>query len=136
MKEKIPKFHGKGAHGSTSPSTSYKTFYFSLLISIFFRFVPKNFSIVGGPTECRYGLFDFEYMHRCQGTSDSSRKEKLFLLSWCPETAKIKQKMLYASSYDSLKKALVGVQKYIQATDLSEASREYVEEKLRQNDRI
>lgn len=36
MKEKRTKFHGKGAHGSTSPSTSYKTFYFSLLISIFF----------------------------------------------------------------------------------------------------
>jgi cofilin len=91
--------------------------------------------IAGGELECRYGVFDFEYMHRCQGTTESSRKEKLFMVLWCPETAKIKQKMLYASSFDALKKALVGIQKYIQATDLSEVSRDFVEEKLRQNDR-
>ena len=104
----------------------------------------------------RYGLFDFEYMHQCQGTTESSKKQKLFLMSWCPDTAKVrrmpffqssnilttadsllqvKKKMLYSSSFDALKKALVGVQKYIQATDLSEASRESVEEKLRATDR-
>ncbi|KAH8237119.1 hypothetical protein KR038_004615 [Drosophila bunnanda] len=88
-----------------------------------------------GPGECRYGLFDFEYMHQCQGTSESSKKQKLFLMSWCPDTAKVKKKMLYSSSFDALKKSLVGVQKYIQATDLSEASREAVEEKLRATDR-
>lgn len=38
---------------------------------------------------CRYGLFDFEYMHQCQGTSESSKKQKLFLMSWCPDTAKV-----------------------------------------------
>lgn len=36
----------------------------------------------GGSGECRYGLFDFEYMHQCQGTSESSKKQKLFLMSW------------------------------------------------------
>ena len=36
-----------------------------------------------------YGLFDFEYMHQCQGTSESSKKQKLFLMSWCPDTAKV-----------------------------------------------
>lgn len=81
-------------------------------------------------------------------------------MSWCPDTAKVslvlyiqkiritilktkflfpcvqvKKKMLYSSSFDALKKSLVGVQKYIQATDLSEASREAVEEKLRATDR-
>lgn len=43
--------------------------------------------------------------------------------------------MLYSSSFDALKKSLVGVQKYIQATDLSEASQDAVEEKLRATDR-
>lgn len=38
----------------------------------------------------RYGLFDFEYMHQCQGTSESSKKQKLFLMSWCPDTAKVR----------------------------------------------
>jgi len=89
----------------------------------------------GGEDECRYGLFDFEYMHQCQGTSESSKKQKLFLMSWCPETARVKKKMLYSSSFEALKKSLVGVQKYIQATDLSEASQEAVEEKLRSTDR-
>lgn len=25
-----------------------------------------------GPDQCRYGLYDFEYEHQCQGTSDVS----------------------------------------------------------------
>ena len=89
----------------------------------------------GGESECRYGLFDFEYDHQCQGTTETSKKQKLFLMSWCPDTARIKKKMLYSSSFDALKKALVGVHKYIQATDASEASRDSVEEKLRSTDR-
>lgn len=67
-----------------------------------------------GPEDCRYGLYDFEYDHQCQGTSEKTRKEKLLLMSWCPDTARIKKKMLYSSSFDALKKCLVGVQKYIQ----------------------
>jgi len=89
-----------------------------------------------GPEDCRYGLFDFEYMHQCEGTNEKTKKEKLLLMSWCPDTAKIKKKMLYSSSFDALKKCLVGVQKYIQATDESEASAEAVEEKLRSTDRV
>lgn len=88
-----------------------------------------------GPQECRYGLFDFEYTHQCQGTSESSKKQKLFLLCWCPDTAKVKKKMVYSSSYDALKKSLVGVHKAFQATDHSEASQEVIEEKLRSTDR-
>ena len=64
----------------------------------------------------RYGVFDFEYTHQCQGTTEASKKEKLFLVSWCPDSAKIKKKMLYSSSFDALKKCLVGVQKYIQVS--------------------
>ena len=67
-----------------------------------------------GPEDCRYGLFDFEYSHQCEGTTEKSKKEKLLLMSWCPDTAKIKKKMLYSSSFDALKKCLVGIQKYIQ----------------------
>jgi len=69
-----------------------------------------------GDEDCRYGLFDFEYTHQCQGTTEASKKEKLFLMSWCPDSAKIKKKMLYSSSFDALKKCLVGVQKYIQVS--------------------
>ena len=70
-----------------------------------------------GPEDCRYGLFDFEYHHQCEGTTEKTKKEKLLLMSWCPDTAKIKKKMLYSSSFDALKKCLVGVQKYIQVME-------------------
>lgn len=49
----------------------------------------------------------------------ASKKQKLFLMLWCPDTAKVKKKMLYSSSFDALKKSLVGVQKYIQVQYLS-----------------
>merc|ERR1712157_340390 len=88
----------------------------------------------GGDGECRYGLYDFEYEHQCQGTTESSKKQKLFLMNWCPDSAK--KKMLYASSFDNLKKALVGVHKFIQATDASEASEGEVEKQLRATDRV
>merc|ERR1712111_184730 len=29
-----------------------------------------------GPEDCRYGLYDFEYEHQCQGTSEVSKKTK------------------------------------------------------------
>ncbi|GAU88327.1 hypothetical protein RvY_01044-2 [Ramazzottius varieornatus] len=88
-----------------------------------------------GPDDCRYGVYDYEYDHQTQGTAATSLKQKLILMSWCPDTAKIKKKMLYSSSFDALKKALVGIAKYVQATDESEASKEAVEEKLRSTDR-
>jgi len=50
--------------------------------------------------------------------SSQGKKEKLFLMSWCPDDAKVKKKMLYSSSFDALKKALVGVAKYIQVNNL------------------
>ena len=76
-----------------------------------------------GESECRYGLYDFEYEHQCQGTTEVSKKQKLFLMSWCPDTARIKKKMLYSSSFDALKKALVGVHKYIQVSIVITQSR-------------
>lgn len=87
-----------------------------------------------GPDQCRYALYDFEYEHTFQGTSDT-KKKKLILMSWCPDTAKIKTKMLYSTSFNYLKQALEGVGKYIQATDMSEASYESVLEKCSSSDR-
>ena len=37
-------------------------------------------------------------------------------MCWCPDTAKIKKKMLYSSSFDALKSALDGIGKYIQVS--------------------
>ena len=90
----------------------------------------------GGDGECRHGLYDFEYEHQCQGTTESSKKQKLFLMNWCPDSAKIKKKMFYTLSYDNLKKSLVWVHKFIQATDSAEASETEVEKQLRSTDRV
>ncbi|OQR78442.1 cofilin/actin-depolymerizing factorisoform 1-like [Tropilaelaps mercedesae] len=83
--------------------------------------------------QCRYCLFDFPAEAPQEGTNEPSKiaLDRLVLMTWCPEGAKVKQKMLYASSYDALKKALVGVYKYVQACDFEELSQEAIEEALK-----
>lgn len=83
-------------------------------------------------TECRYCVFDFPASIHAEGASETGMSvDRLILMSWCPETAKIKQKMLYSSSYDALKKALVGIYKYVQACDYEEASKATIEDCFR-----
>jgi cofilin len=48
-----------------------------------------------------------------------------------PETAKIRSKMLYASSKDAIRKKLVGIAHEIQGTDLSEVAFQTVLERVR-----
>lgn len=104
-------------------------------------------------TDCRYCVFDFPANIPVEGAGEkaSMSVDRLVLMTWfvilsahesvlvltllfvsrCPEGAKIKQKMLYSSSYDALKKALVGVYKYVQACDFEEASQEAIEDAFR-----
>eukprot|EP01087_Luapelamoeba_hula_P001671 TRINITY_DN11402_c0_g1_i1.p1 TRINITY_DN11402_c0_g1~~TRINITY_DN11402_c0_g1_i1.p1 ORF type:complete len:138 (-),score=30.77 TRINITY_DN11402_c0_g1_i1:6-419(-) len=70
--------------------------------------------------DCRYGVFDFEY------EKDGGRRNKIVFVVWCPETSKIKAKMLYTSTKESLKKKLVGIGSELQATDSSEIARSEV----------
>jgi cofilin len=74
--------------------------------------------------DARYAVFDFEY------TFEGAQRNKILFVVWAPDTAKIKQKMLYASSKDSVKKKLVGLGAEIQATDLSEIDKEAVLERV------
>jgi len=62
--------------------------------------------------ECRYGVFDAAFT-----LSDGQNRSKLVFFLWSPENATIKQKMVYTSSKDALRKACVGVAKEIQACD-------------------
>merc|ERR1712029_190612 len=86
-----------------------------------------------GKDLCRYAFYDYEYQFNPQG-GDSVMRSKLFLLNWCPETSAIKNKMLYASSFDSLKRAFEGV-KILQANDFSDVEKDAVEKELRALDR-
>jgi cofilin len=75
-------------------------------------------------TECRWVVYDFEFEKEGAG-----KRSKIVFLSWSPDDAKIKQKMLFASSRDALKRSLNGIAVEIQGTDFSEVAYESVLDK-------
>lgn len=104
--------------------------------------------------DCRYAVYDFEYE---KSPSEGIRNKICFIVWYAkcsqrgiglplstfppsillsfplfrsPDTARVKQKMLYASSKDAIRKKLVGVAAEIQATDGAEISFETIVEKL------
>ncbi|KAG6833446.1 cofilin [Tephrocybe sp. NHM501043] len=70
-------------------------------------------------TECRWAIYDFEFEKEGAG-----RRNKITFISWAPDTAKVKQKMLFASSKDALRTALTGVAVEVQGTEFSEIAYE------------
>ncbi|KZT67260.1 hypothetical protein DAEQUDRAFT_729295 [Daedalea quercina L-15889] len=73
--------------------------------------------------EPRWAVYDFEY-------EKEGKRNKITFVSWSPDDSKIKQKMLFASSKDALRRSLVGVAVEIQATDYSEVAYESVLDKV------
>ncbi|KAK2162447.1 hypothetical protein LSH36_98g01053 [Paralvinella palmiformis] len=65
--------------------------------------------------DCRYYTYDFSFINE-----SGFQREKLCFITWAPDTADIKSKMLIASSKDSLKKALVGISQEVQVSDVDE----------------
>jgi cofilin len=59
----------------------------------------------GEADDCRYGVYDYDYQFNPDG-AESTFKSKIFLMSWCPDSSKIKKKMLYSSSFDTLKRGV------------------------------
>ncbi|KAL7597267.1 hypothetical protein Lser_V15G28754 [Lactuca serriola] len=62
--------------------------------------------------ECRYVVFDFDFM-----TAENVPKSRIFFIAWSPDTARVRSKMIYASSKDRFKRELDGIQIELQATD-------------------
>ncbi|KZT09243.1 actin depolymerizing factor, partial [Laetiporus sulphureus 93-53] len=75
--------------------------------------------------EPRWAIYDFEYEKEGAG-----KRNKITFFSWSPDDSKIKQKMLFASSKDALRRSLVGVAAEIQGTDYSEVAYESVLDKV------
>ena len=71
--------------------------------------------------DCRYALIDKEFT-----TNDGRTTSKLVLVTWAPDTAPVKAKMVYAGSKEALNRAFNGVGIKINATDLSELTEEVV----------
>ncbi|KAL3829131.1 hypothetical protein ACJIZ3_017933 [Penstemon smallii] len=65
--------------------------------------------------ECRYAVFDFDFV-----TEENVQKSRIFFIAWSPDTAKVRSKMIYASSKDRFKRELDGIQVELQATDPTE----------------
>eukprot|EP00986_Skeletonema_menzelii_P016433 scaffold14557_cov133-Skeletonema_menzelii.AAC.5 len=65
--------------------------------------------------DCRYVLIDIDFE-----SSDGRPTSKIVFITWNPDTAKIRSKMLYSGSKEALKSALTGVGIHINATDHSE----------------
>ncbi|GAA5976673.1 hypothetical protein JCM21900_002864 [Sporobolomyces salmonicolor] len=74
---------------------------------------------------CRYAVYDFEYEKGNEG-----KRNKLCFYAWSPDEARIKDKMIYASSKDALRRALVGIASEIQGTDFSEVAYDEVLDKV------
>ena len=65
--------------------------------------------------DCRYGLFDYQYL-----TSEGQRLNKLVFYNWAPDNAKVKAKMMYASTKDFFKGQLDGISLEFQASEVEE----------------
>ncbi|KAL4583277.1 hypothetical protein LXL04_007847 [Taraxacum kok-saghyz] len=65
--------------------------------------------------ECRYGVFDYDFV-----TAENCQKSRIFFIAWSPDTARVRTKMIYASSKDRFKRELDGIQVELQATDPTE----------------
>lgn len=75
--------------------------------------------------EPRWAVYDFQY-----AAPDGSVKSKLIFLSWSPDIARIKAKMVYATSKDALRRALPGIEAEIQGTESSDIAFDQVLDKV------
>ncbi|XP_074263305.1 actin-depolymerizing factor 10 [Silene latifolia] len=74
--------------------------------------------------ECRYAVYDYDFT-----TNENCQKSKIFFFAWSPDTSRVRSKMLYASTKDTFKRELDGIQCELQATDASEMSLDIVKER-------
>ncbi|KAL6513594.1 Actin-depolymerizing factor 10 [Orobanche gracilis] len=74
--------------------------------------------------ECRYAVFDYDFT-----TDENCHKSKIYFIAWSPDVARVRTKMLYASSRDRFKRELDGIQVELQATDPSEMSLDIIKER-------
>ncbi|KAJ3131525.1 cofilin [Physocladia obscura] len=88
----------------------------------------ESFIALMPESEGRYGVYDFEY----DSGSDGIRNKLIFFL-WAPDTAKIKSRMIYASSKQAIRQRLDGISTEIQCTDQSELAFEAVFQSLAPN---
>ncbi|XP_076927087.1 actin-depolymerizing factor 1 [Bidens hawaiensis] len=75
----------------------------------------QDFAACLPESECRYAVFDYDFV-----TEENCQKSRIFFIAWSPDTARVRSKMIYASSKDRFKRELDGIQVELQATDPTE----------------
>ncbi|XP_076094331.1 cofilin-1-like isoform X2 [Mytilus galloprovincialis] len=78
------------------------------------------------PKEPRFVLYDYNYT-----TENEQKHSKIILVSWSPDEAPMKEKMIYASSKDAVKKKLQAIKIEVQANDLGDLDEADIEAKLK-----
>ncbi|KAK9804944.1 hypothetical protein WJX73_001605 [Symbiochloris irregularis] len=77
-------------------------------------------------TDCRFAVYDYQFTN-----SDNCVFNKLVFISWAPDTARIKLKMMYASTKDFFKGYLDGLSVELQASELDDITEDTVGETVR-----
>ncbi|EAY92368.1 hypothetical protein OsI_14097 [Oryza sativa Indica Group] len=76
--------------------------------------------------DCRFAIYDFDFL-----TAEDVPKSRIFYILWSPDNAKVRSKMLYASSNERFKKELNGIQLEVQATDAGEISLDALKDRVK-----
>ena len=76
--------------------------------------------------DCRYAVFDYSFVG-----GDGQVHSKIVFINWAPDVAKVKSKMMYASTKDFLKSNLEGLSLEFQGSDMDEVEESVVGEAVR-----
>jgi len=84
--------------------------------------------------EVRFAIYTYDIT--LEGGYGRSKRDKCLFISWCPGGAKIKDKMIFASTKATLKKELGGFPKEIQAGSYADLASENIIEGLSEMNNI
>lgn len=71
--------------------------------------------------DCRYAVYDYAFIG-----PDGQKHSKIVFINWAPDVAKVKSKMMYASTKDFFKSNLEGLSLEFQGSDFEEISEDEV----------
>jgi len=78
------------------------------------------------PNEPRFCVYDYDFRN-----DEGHQRNKLLFIFWTPDTVGSRMKMVYATGVKGLVRRLQGIQKEVQATDLSEVQASAIEASFR-----
>ncbi|WOL18080.1 actin-depolymerizing factor [Canna indica] len=83
-----------------------------------------DFTAAMPENDCRYAVYDYDFVNE-----DNCQKSKIFFIAWSPSVARIRAKVLYATSKERFRRELDGIHYEIQATDPTEMDLEVLRER-------